>query len=240
MSIYRCVLDRAVMIETKQGYKHEIDGEEIIFAEIRGAVSGPTLKTFLYPGYYCIFGMTIEPSRLVFLKEGEERSRDLLCEKLKRDAGELACHLIYINQTQDSFVTSIARIFKDSDTNLSHSPFVNDFNHGVSVIADFAARNALKLPLTSVLHKQIGEITPQKKIDDSTYSFPALYMLLGGFWAHKGTRYVEDYRTRQEATARKKALAKLDPASRAAAEEQRILWKEAEEEARLRDEYYAI
>jgi len=220
------------MIETKEGYLHN----EVLYSEIRGAAIEPVLSGDgrIFPGYYCIFGKTIpaesETHKLMFLKEGESRARNILIGKLIKDANDLSCSTIYLNKEQEGFLYALAKAVKEigSDVRLSMSPFIRSNNHGVSLVADYAVKHAGKFPHDTTIRAQLGYLDPESKIDDSTYSFFALCLLLGGFWIHTGKSHVENFRKRQAERIRKEKLEKLDNTSRVAAIEVHKTWEDVE------------
>lgn len=227
------------MIETREGYLHE----DVLYEEVRGAIIEPVLSGSgrIYPGYYCIFGKTKPESdtgehyKLRFLAEGESRARDILTAKMLSDARKLFCHTVYVNQTQEGFMYFVAKMSKKfkSDARLSYSPFIQGHNHGVALVADYASKHAASFPKDTTIRSQIGLITPDSVIDESTYSFFALCLLLGGFWIHKGTQFIENFKSRQRKRIREEQLSKLDPASRSAAIELEDIWDEVAEHERM-------
>ncbi len=230
------------MIETKEGYLHD----NVLYSEVRGGTIEPVLSGdgHLFPGYYCLFGKTVpdedDKYKLVFLKEGENISRDVLMENMLEDARGLYCTTIYLNQTQEGFMYALAKTVKrlKSDVRLSLSPFIKGNNHGVSLVADYSAKYAESFPHDTIIRKQIGFLDPESRLDDSTYSFFALCLLLGGFWIHTGKSHVDNYKQRQEDRIRKAKLAKLDSASRSAAIEIDKTWKAVDRMNKYRQEAY--
>jgi hypothetical protein len=147
------------------------------------------------------------------------------------DASRLFCNTIYINENDEGFMYAAAHAVQnaEADIRLSFSPFSRQNNHGVSLVADYAAKYAGKFPHDTTIRAQIGILDDETKLNESSYSFFALCLLLGGFWIHTGERHVEDFKARQKARIRKQKLSKLDPASRRAAEDVERTWREIQE-----------
>jgi hypothetical protein len=170
------------------------DGQtkEEYFRGVRCGLSYPSATS---QGYFVLVGQydkrnTTGKFPLRLLKEGQGETPGKLFQKLFDETGAFHCWEIFLDLSEKNF--SYIYAFEQErganrnlqDITLELAPYFQNFPHGVSLIKEWIADEALHIPRDTIVHSQLTAITAENMQADPERTFfavNALRLVMGAF-----------------------------------------------------------